>query len=138
MADDKQTHEIVARFDYGGEPIVLSESDDGITPMVQTDEARVEVDPLVEEFARRPYDPVIGAMMMGRATGEVIAHPPRIGWMRVISYLLAIGMIAQLIAVFYFAIDAGRFGIGASLPSTGLALVMAAGGVLLLRRLLRG
>src|ERR671919_113666 len=107
MAEEEQRHEIVARFDSSGESIVLAESDDDSTPTVQAGEARVEVDPLVEAFARSPYDPVIG-------------------------YFLAIGMIGQLVAIVYFGIDAGRLGIGISLPSVGLALAMAVGGVLLL------
>jgi hypothetical protein len=138
MASDNGRHEIVVHFDDSGESIVLNEAGDDPAPGAHPGEARVEVDPLVEAFARSPYDPIIGAMMMGRATGEVIAHPPRIGWMRVIAYLLAIGLIGQLVAMLYLAFESGRFGLGASLPSLLLTVLLAFGGVLLLRRLGRG
>ncbi|CAN5780652.1 hypothetical protein BH23CHL2_BH23CHL2_05320 [soil metagenome] len=133
----REDNEIVVNFDYYGDSLVLAESDDddhaaGAHP----GEARVEVDPLVEAFARSPYDPVIGAMMMGRATGEVVARPPEIRWMRVITYRLAIGLVAQLPLAYYFGVDFRPLGGVLSSSSVVLSPVFAAAGLLLLLHLL--
>jgi hypothetical protein len=140
MADPTESGEIVVRFDYSGDSLVLSEAaDDEHDPGVFAGEARVEVDPLVEAFARSPYDPVIGAMMMGRATGEVIVRPPGGAWMRPLAYLLAIGMVGQFATWIYYIFQSGdRMFIGSSLASFAFSVAIGVGGLLLLVRLLRG
>ena len=137
MGRDEQ-QEIVVHFDYNDESLVLSESeDDEHNPGAYPGEARVEVDPLVEAFARSPYDPVIGAMMMGRATGEVIARPPGQSWMRVIAGILALGMIGQFPITVYFATRSGGSGPILSSPSLAVGLALMLGGLLLAYRLLK-
>ncbi len=134
MAEEE--HEILVRFDYNGESLVLQETEDGdFKPGAHPGEAHVEVDPLVEAFARSPYDPVIGAMMMGRATGEVIARPPRGGWMRAIALLMAIGMLGQLPVTMYFVNRESTRGLLLASPSLLIGIAFALGGLLLIRRL---
>ena len=136
MADEE--HEVVVTFDNQGDSVVLTETEDDYIPGAHPGEVRVEVDPLVEAFARSPYDPIIGAMMMGRATGEVIAHPPRIPWMRVIAYVLAVGLIGQFLLGIYFWSDVGISLAWLSSSGTVLNFLLALGGLLLLARLVKG
>ncbi|MEZ4521867.1 MAG: hypothetical protein R3A46_09545 [Thermomicrobiales bacterium] len=142
MAGEEERNELVVNFDYYGNSIVLAEDeDDDHAPGAHPGEARVEVDPLVEAFARSPYDPVIGAMMMGRATGEVIARPPGMRWMRVVSWLLGIGLVAQfpLWLIFSPGWDLGVFP-AFTLASSGFvaSFLFGIGGMVLLYRLSTG
>lgn len=50
-------------------------------------------DPFLEEYLRSPYDPLYAAMAMGRLTGEVVRRPPKRGWMRVLSWVVALVLI---------------------------------------------
>ena len=136
MADEE--HEVVVTFEHFGDSVVLAETEDDYIPGAHPGEVRVEVDPLVEAFARSPYDPIIGAMMMGRATGAVIANPPRIPWMRAIAYALAIGLIGQFLVSIYFWMDADAALTWLSAPGTILNFLLAVGGLILLARLSRG
>ena len=139
MTDEKEQNEVVVTFDYYGDSLNLSETEDGdYKPGAHPGEARVEVDPLVEAFARSPYDPVIGAMMMGRATGEVIAHPPEPAWMRAIAAILAIGLIGQLPIVYFARWGDDFLAVQLASPSFVLSVVLACGGLMLAVRLLRG
>jgi hypothetical protein len=137
MAEEE--NEILVRFDYNDESIVLTETADGdFQPGAHPGEALVEVDPLVEAFARSPYDPVIGAMMMGRATGEVIARPPKGGWMRALALVMAVGMIGQLPVMIYYLYRQEADGFVLASPSLLVSAVFAAGGLLLIHRLMNG
>lgn len=140
MTGPEHDEEIIVNIEYSGDRLVLNDPEvDAYDPGAFAGEARVEVDPLVEAFAHSPYDPVIGAMMMGRATGEVIRRPPRLSWMRLIAYLLAIVLIGQLLVISYAAFFRGdRAFTALSLAGLACALVFAVGGVLLLARLLGG
>jgi len=138
MTDREEENEIVVTFDYSGESLHLTETEDGdYEPGAHPGEARVEVDPLVEAFARSPYDPVIGAMMMGRATGEVIARPPERGWMRAIAAVLAVGMIGQLPVTIYLLMRDDFISAQLASPSFVTSILFAVGGLLLAARLLR-
>lgn len=139
VTDRNQNGDIVVNVDYSGDSLVLTDPEaDDLEPGAFAGEARVEVDPLVEAFARSPYDPVIGAMMMGRATGEVVKRPPRRSWMRPIAYLLAIALIGQFLVLAYDAFVRNDPVFKAmSLSGLVFALAFAAGGALLLARLLR-
>ncbi|HEX5501340.1 MAG TPA: hypothetical protein VFW96_01875 [Thermomicrobiales bacterium] len=57
-------------------------------------QAIVGVDPVLRDYLRVPYDPYYSALMEGRATGTVIARPPRHGWMRLMAFLLVIALFA--------------------------------------------
>jgi hypothetical protein len=67
----------------------------------------------------------MGAMMMGRATGEVIVRPPRIAWIR------------QLIVTFHFWLEAEGIGRGAVVLGMMTTLLLGAASVALLLKLLR-
>lgn len=136
MADEE--HEVVVTFEHHGDSVVLTETEDDYIPGAHPGEVRVEVDPLVEAFARSPYDPIIGAMMMGRATGEVIANPPRIPWMRAMAYALGIALVGQFPLTLYFAVDAGGAFPWLTSGWTVLYFFLTIGGLILLARLVRG
>lgn len=138
MANQDEREEVIVNFEYSGDSLSLSETDDGdYEPGAHPGEARVEVDPLVEAFARSPYDPVIGSMMMGRATGEVIADPPDAGWMRAVAAILAIGLIAQFPITGIVLMRDGFFDIQLASPGFVVSCLLGIGGLLLGYRLLR-
>ncbi len=138
MTQQEEREEVIVNFEYSGDSLTLSETDDGdYEPGAHPGEARVEVDPLVEAFARSPYDPVIGSMMMGRATGEVIANPPDAGWMRAVAGLLAVGLIAQFPLVMIINTGGNFLDIQLSSPGFVVSMLLGLGGLLLAARLLR-
>lgn len=134
----EERYEVVVHVEYSGDTMTLTETDEGdFEPGAHPGEARVDVDPLVEAFARSPYDPVIGAMMMGRATGEVIADPPDVPWIRAIAAILAVGMIGQLPVTIYLLLRAEMAAAQLASPSFVVSGVFAVGGLILGWRLLR-
>lgn len=79
--------------------IVFSDGDEvrldhELLPGQQEQETLIEVDPVIQEFLRAPYDPVIGVAAMGRLTGEVVRRPPASGWMRPLAWLVACALLA--------------------------------------------
>jgi hypothetical protein len=56
-------------------------------------QAVVESDPVLDELARAPFDPIVAARATGYLTGKTIAEPPSTPWMRAIAYVLATSML---------------------------------------------
>ena len=117
--------------------------DDDRAPMTGK-EAYVEVDPVLADFAHSPYDPIYGARAMGRVTGQVIAGPPRAGWLRTFGFVLAVALIGRGVFGLYWAgeIVAGTGGGAERLAMELLRIAVetapfGVGGLLLLWRLLR-
>jgi hypothetical protein len=74
-------------------------------------QAVVAADPMLEELARQPYDPVVAARATGYLTGKAIAEPPSTPWMRAIAYVLATG----LLVIGVYGLTTGLFDRGGSL-----------------------
>ena len=70
-----------------------------LLPGQREQETLIEVDPLIQEFLRTPYDPVIGAAAMGRLTGEAVRRPAASGWLRWLAWLVAFALITGALAV---------------------------------------
>lgn len=122
------------------DPLVIDlEPDD---PM-QGKQAIVGKDPMLDEYLRSPYDPLFASMAMGRMTGLIVRRPPKRGWMRFLSYIVAFALLASGL------VGTGLIGIATAVGSDDgwfgyeqlrLGLISIPGiiaGVLLLWRLLR-
>ncbi len=136
--------ELLISFDDRAEPIRLWQDDDeDITPGAHAGEAYTEVDPLVDKYLSNPYDPVLGAMMLGRATGEAIKKTPRSGWMRTLTWFLAIALLIEGFYGILYILDLAPAVLnaenGPSFPFSAIALSgpFLAAGLLLLWRLIR-
>jgi hypothetical protein len=80
------------------------EPDDDQSPMTQH-EARVEVDPTVEDFARSPYDPLFAARMLGSSLGHVAEQPPRTGGFAIWAFGLGMALLLVLVLLVFSVID---------------------------------
>lgn len=137
MSSDPHDDHIIVFPD--GDEVRLSHD---LLPGQQEQETLIEVDPVIQEFLRAPYDPVIGAAAMGRLTGEVVRNPPREGWMLGLTILVGMACAGSALAAlgFLYSPDVGvdmrwfRFMLVESLIiSTPFALA----GLLILWRLAR-
>lgn len=107
----------------------------------QEQETLIEVDPLIQEFLRSPYDPVIGAAAMGRLTGEAIRNPPRGTWYGALSVLTALTCLMMAVSALGWLYAGGETELGGFrfelYKSLLVSLPFALGGLLLLWRLAR-
>jgi len=133
MAEDPPDEHVVILPD--GEELRLSYDPlDG----QQEQETLIEVDPVIREFLRSPYDPVIGAAAYGRIVGEVARNPPRTGWMLPLTIAVAMIFVGPIV----WAVGWELYGSDPTLdlllnPALLISLPFAVAGLLMLWRLLR-
>ena len=100
------------------------------------------LDPDLRAYLRAPYDPLKCAQATRFFAGELLRHPPAHGWMRVLAFLLALGLlglflmgVAAIVGLFADGDGAQALVIGAQFVL--LACLLGLFGAVLLWRLLR-
>jgi hypothetical protein len=136
---DQAPHDYIIVFPDGDEARLHHD----LQPGQQEQETLIEVDPLIQEFLRAPYDPVIGAAAMGRLTGEAVRRPPASGWMRLLAWLVAIALLAGAFVVLLVdppvlsLAQSPEQALPAYLQPLAIEGALAVAGVLLMWRLIR-
>jgi hypothetical protein len=128
--------------------LVFSDGDEArlshdLLPGQREQETLIEVDPLIQEFLRAPYDPVIGAAAMGRLTGEAVRRPATHGWLRWLAWLVALALVTSALALVFMGppllerATSPEQALVAYLQSLVIEGALAVAGTLLVWRLLR-
>lgn len=127
--------------DWDGEGEIIFGPPDDDDPEGSEKEASVEVDPVLADFMRSPYDPVYGARALGHLTGKAIVDvPQRWGGLRLAGGVFALLLLLVGVTGVWFTLDAllndaGSAWVGETVRALAVAVPASVAGALLLRRL---
>jgi hypothetical protein len=90
--DDQPAYRVRLTEPDGSSRVIYGPDDDGEGAETQE---YVAVDPVLEEFARHPFDPLISARATGRVLGLAVAGQEPSGgpWLRIVAGVLGVGIV---------------------------------------------